>query len=191
MPIPVYNDHMTIEEALKVYFSKYHFADGGYHDKYFKIKIGPLKLPFPNTKSRVTAVKFHDIHHLLTEYTAFWKGEVEIGGWELASGCGNHFVAWLLNSGSFGIGLFLYPRSLFRAFMMGRTVKTNLYHDYTYDNALLSRTVGELRRELGIGEMEKKLNLYDYVYFIFWAVLVFAGLLLVGLSGAMLLAGWC
>jgi hypothetical protein len=170
-----YPDEMTIEEALQVYFKKYHFADGGYKDKYFKIKIGPVLIPFPNTNQRVKAVKFHDIHHLLTEYTALWKGEVEIGAWELASGCGQFFIAWFLNFGSFGIGLFLYPRTLFKAFMMGRHIKTNLYNGYRYDALLLGKTVGELRTELGIGKIKRN-RLFDYIYFFVWVFLIFISL---------------
>ena len=169
----VYNAEMTIEEALQVYFKKYHFADGGYKDKYFKIKIGPLFIPFPNTNSRIKAVKFHDIHHLLTEYSALWKGEVEIGAWEIASGCGNHFIAWFLNFGSFSLGLFLYPKALFKAFMMGRNVKSNLYYNFVYDHHLLSRTIGDLRKELDIACIKKN-NLLDYAYFFIWVSLFLA-----------------
>ncbi len=176
VPSPTYSDSMKIEEALQLYFTKYHFADGGYHDKYFKIKIGFFLLPIPNIKSRVIAVKFHDIHHILTEYTALWKGEVEISAWEIASGCGKHFVAWFLNFGSFSIGLFLYPKALFGAFMRGRNVKTNLYENYMYDNLLLNRTVGQLRNEMEIGRIKKN-NLLDYLYFSFWISLVFITIL--------------
>lgn len=167
---------MKIEEALQLYFMKYHFADGGYQDKYFKIKMGPLLIPVPNTKARLKAVKFHDIHHLLTEYTAFWKGETEIGAWEIASGCGHYLMAWLLNFCSLSIGLFLYPKAVYKAFMLGRKVKTNLYHHYKYDKALLNKTIGELRKELEIG-LDKKNNLMDYVHFTFWVVLVLLSIL--------------
>ena len=175
---PIYPNEMKIRVALQLYFAKYHFSDGGYRDKYFRIKIGPILIPFPNTESRITAVKFHDIHHLLTEYTAFWKGEVEIGAWEIASGCGKHFIAWLLNFGSFSVGLLLYPKALFKAFMMGRSVKSNLYYNYVYDEHLLNRTVGELRKELEINNSRKN-NLFDYAYFVFWVLLFFAEVFLI------------
>ena len=119
MQAPVYPNEIKIKDALQLYFVNYHFADGGYNDRYFKIKIGPLLIPVPNTRSRLKAVKFHDIHHILTGYTALWKGEVEIGAWEISSGCGDLLIAWLLNFGSFGVGIFLYPKALFKAFMMG------------------------------------------------------------------------
>src|SRR5438552_1307220 len=96
-----YSDSLKIKEALQVYFSLYHFKDGGYADKYFKIKLGRLFIPVPNIKARVNAVKLHDIHHLVTEYTARFDGEVEIGAWEIASGCGKYWIAWILNLGTF------------------------------------------------------------------------------------------
>jgi hypothetical protein len=143
-------DHLMLRDALQLYFAQYHFKDGGYADRWFRIKLGPLFIPLPNIKARVEAVKIHDVHHLLTGYRADWKGEVEIAGWELASGCGRYWVAWLLNGGSFLIGLFLYPRALFAAFRRGRGVKRNLYHGTVYDDALLSMTVQELRQRHGI-----------------------------------------
>ena len=167
----VYSDELIIKDALQIYFSKYHFADGGYYDKYFKIKIGPLYIPFPNTGNRKKAVRFHDIHHLLTEYSALWKGEVEIGAWEIASGCGNLLIAWFLNFGSFAVGLFLFPKALFKAFMMGRNVKTNLYNNYEYTETLLNKTVGELRKELEIGQIKKN-TFFDYFYFTSCALLI-------------------
>jgi hypothetical protein len=106
----------------------------------------------------------------LTEYTALWKGEVEIGGWEIASGCGNLIIAWILNFGSFSIGLFIYPKSLFKAFMHGRNAKTNLYYNYSYDKKLLSRTVGELRKELEITRIKRNNYLIMLISFFgcFW-----------------------
>lgn len=172
-----YSNDLKVEEALRVYFAKYHFADGGYQDKYFKIKTGPLFIPVPNTKARIRAVKIHDIHHLLTEYTALWKGEIEIGAWEIASGCGKHYVAWLLNFGSFSIGLFIYPRALFKAYMAGKRVKTNLYQDSVYDNTLLNKTLGELRAEMGVGRCGKT-HPAHYAGFSGWVLLTLAVLLI-------------
>lgn len=143
----MYPDHMPVRDALQDYFGRYHFKDGGYTDRWFRIKLGPLMIPLPNIPARVEAVKIHDLHHLITGYTAFWKGEVEIAGWELGGGCGRYWVAWLLNAGSFTVGIFLFPRALLRAFKAGRAVPNNLYHDARYE-ALLNGTVGELRARI-------------------------------------------
>lgn len=140
----------TLREALQRYFAQYHFADGGYTERWFRIKLGPLFIPLPNIPARVRAVKVHDVHHVLTGYRADWKGEVEIGAWELASGCGRYWVAWLLNAGSFTIGLVLYPRALWRAFREGRRVGMNLYHGVPYNDALLDSRVSGLRARYGI-----------------------------------------
>lgn len=171
-----YPDEVLIKDALQIYFAKYHFDSGGYNDKYFKIKIGSVFIPVPNTKSRLKAVRFHDIHHLLTEYPALWKGEVEIAAWEIASSCGKFLIAWLLNFGSFAIGLFLYPVALYKAFMTGRSVNNNLYHNYIYDDHLLNRTLGELRKEMGIG-LPKNNTFQDKIYFICITLLILSVIL--------------
>lgn len=174
---PEYPDDIKIKDALPLYFKKYHFSDGGYDDKYFKIKIGRLFIPVPNTKTRIKAVKFHDVHHLLTEYSAFWKGEVEIGAWEIASGCGNLWIAWFLNFGSFAVGVFLYPKALYNAFMMGRHVKSNLYHGSEYNEALLNRRIGELRNEFRVGQVKNNSG-SDLLCFGAWVLLVLSGIVL-------------
>lgn len=166
----LYNDHLKIKDALQIYFSKYHFENGGYDLKWFKIKLGPIYIPFPNTKSRIAAVKIHDIHHLVTEYPAIMRGEVEIGAWEIASGCGNYFMAWILNAGSFLIGIFFWPKALFNAFLRGRKCKTNLYYNVNYNSGLLEKTVGELRNDIGI-DVAVKSTFNDYIYFIFWCLI--------------------
>lgn len=144
-------DEITVREALQHYFAQYHFKDGGYTERWFRIKLGPLMIPLPNIPARVEAVKIHDIHHVLTGYRADWKGEVEIAGWELGGGCGRYWVAWLLNAGSFTLGLFLYPRALLRAFRSGRRVPNNLYHGIVYDAALLDRPLADLRERIMCG----------------------------------------
>ena len=145
-----YPPDLKIKDALQIYFSKYHFVNGGYDLKWFKIKVGPIYIPFPNTKARVDAVKIHDIHHLLTEYPATLKGEAQIGAWEIASGCDKYYAAWILNFGSLLYGIFFFPKAVFNAFTSGRKCKTNLYHNVIYDEHLLNQTIGTLRDYVGI-----------------------------------------
>jgi hypothetical protein len=52
-----------------------------------KLNSGRLKLAFPNTQARIRAVRYHDLHHVVTDYETNWKGESEIGAWEVATGC--------------------------------------------------------------------------------------------------------
>lgn len=163
-----YADNLKVKDALQIYFSQYHFKDGGYNDKFFRIKLtDSLYVPLPNIKARVDAVKIHDIHHLITEYTAVYKGEAEIGAWELASGCGRFWIGWILNMGSFMIGMLFYQRPLLKAFLNGRLVKKNLCYDRVYNDDLLNKTVGELRKEI-LPEPTAKNSAKDYWMFVCW-----------------------
>ena len=42
--------------------------DGGYSKRWVRIELGKIALSFPNLPSRVRAVRFHDLHHVLTGY---------------------------------------------------------------------------------------------------------------------------
>ncbi|MBS1773666.1 MAG: hypothetical protein JST82_12470 [Bacteroidetes bacterium] len=168
-----YSDDLILKDALQLYFSKYHFENGGYHWKWFKIKLGPIFIPLPNIKARVDAVKIHDIHHIINEYPATWSGEVEIGAWELAGGCGRFWVGWLLNAGSFFIGMFLYPKALFKAFMKGRRCTRNFNYDTEYNDVLLNKTVGELRVICGVNNNQAN-TAKDYVLFVLCCILTAA-----------------
>lgn len=139
------DDEQLLTDALSQFFATYHFADGGYHLKWFKIKVGLVYIPLPNIPSRVAVAKIHDIHHVINGYEATLKGEAEIAGWEIASSCGTHFVAWFFNLGSFFYGLFFFPLAVFNAFMSGRQVKTNFYLTPFVYHELLQQKVGNVK----------------------------------------------
>jgi hypothetical protein len=166
-----YPNQLKLKDALQLYFSRYHFANGGYNLKWFKIKIGPIFIPLPNTKARIAAVKLHDIHHITNEYEANLKGEAEIGAWEIASGCGKYYVAWLLNFASFFYGLFFFPRAVYKAFMKGRKAATNFYHFNSYNNVLFDKTVGELRAIIQ-PTLSSRNSFTDHLWFCTWCLLV-------------------
>jgi hypothetical protein len=144
-----YEDTVSVRVARADYFQRAGFApDGGYSDRWVKLKFGPFRLAFPNTAARVRAVKLHDIHHLLTEYDTTWTGEAEIAAWELASGCARHYAAWVLNLAAMAIGLVIAPKRTLNAFARGRR-SGNLYRT-PFTETLLDKSVGDLRRELCI-----------------------------------------
>lgn len=115
-----YDDNLSVKEARAIYFALFGLGEGGYTDPWVRVKLGPIPFGFPNTQARITAVKRHDLHHVATGYDANWTGEAEIGAWEIASGCGRFYAAWILNLYAFGAGLFLCPRAILRAFLKGR-----------------------------------------------------------------------
>lgn len=145
MALVHYDEGLTMREARALYFEVNRFgADGGYGDAWVDFKLGPLPVPFPNTRARVRAVRYHDLHHVLTGYRTDFPGECEISAWEIGGGCTDHWVAWLLNLSGMGAGLFFMPRRVVKAFYRGRHTG-NLYRG-EYGEALLGRSVEEMRR---------------------------------------------
>jgi hypothetical protein len=172
--IPTYHNNLKVSQALKIFFDKYHFADGGYHLKWFHIKAGIINIPLPNIKARVEVAKIHDIHHVLTGYEATLCGEAEIAGWEIASGCDKFIVAWFFNMGSFFYGMLFFPVPLFKAFVRGSKVKTNYYHSDNSYEALLKKTVGEMRLEVDpvSASVNPSPTVRDYFNFAFYGIFI-------------------
>ena len=143
-----YAETTTVRETLPVFFHANGFAeDGGYNDAWVKLKVGPIPVAFPNIEARRACVRGHDVHHLVTGYQLDWPGEMEIGAWEVATGCRHYWVAWILNLWAFGMGLVLHPRRTVRAFCRGRHSR-NIYRD-EYEMVLDER-LGDLCRRLGL-----------------------------------------
>lgn len=139
----------TLREARAQYFARAGFDEAAYRDRWVALAIFGRSVPaFPNTRGRIRAVQLHDLHHVLTGYPTSWAGEGEIAAWELASGCRDHWAAWLLNFAAALIGLLIAPRRVLRAFRGGRRA-LNLY-DEEVSVALLGEKVGAVRTRLGI-----------------------------------------
>lgn len=152
-------DTTSLREVRAQYFRENGLGeDGGYSAPWVKVQVGPVPLWFPNTDARRRAVWLHDLHHIVTGYDTSWVGEAEIAAWELASGCGNYYMAWLLNAGAAAVGMFIAPRRLWRAFARGRRNK-NLYN-LDVDERCLDGTVGAMRKRLGVmtNELEVKIT---------------------------------
>jgi hypothetical protein len=159
-----YEDRLTLRDARGRYFALNAFGEGGYDARWVKLKAGPIRLYFPNTESRVRAVRLHDLHHVLTEYDTTWTGEAEIAAWEIASNCRGYFAAWLLNLNAMAIGLVIAPRATYGAFLRGR--RTGNLYDRTFREDLLAKGVGETRRELGLDRPRPRGNARDTVAFV-------------------------
>lgn len=140
-----YDERLTMEQARATYFEVNGFGpDGGYDDAWVDFALGPVKFPFPNTPSRVKAVRFHDLHHVITAYDTDIIGEFEISAWELGAGCKRYMAAWVLDlSGLIG-GVFSAPRRTFQAFVRGRRSRSLFRDDFA---PILARTLDDLRRE--------------------------------------------
>lgn len=147
-----YADAMVTRDARRVYFEANGFGEsGGYDEPWVDFKLGPIPLPFPNTSSRVRAVGYHDVHHVLTGYATDLVGEFEISAWEIGAGCKGFAAAWVLNLSGMAGGLFRAPKRTLAAFVRGRRSRTT-YGDEL--ETLLEERVGDLRRRyLPAGEL--------------------------------------
>jgi hypothetical protein len=174
-----YDPELTLREARAQYFALNNFGDdGGYGDKWVKIEFGPLPIFFPNIRSRAWAVRYHDLHHILTGYETTLTGEAEIAGWEVATGELPNRAGWFLDLGGFTYGLLLCPRRLYRAFLRGRRSKS-LYRT-PFTDELLSRKVSEVRSALRLNQDTPAARLPDRLAFMKWAIYSIAVSLSVG-----------
>ncbi|MDT5294785.1 MAG: hypothetical protein QOJ76_1665 [Acidobacteriota bacterium] len=159
---------LTLGEARARLFALGNLGDdGGYGDAWVKVKLWRIPIVFPNTQGRRRAVKFHDLHHVLTEYPTTWRGEFEIAAWEIANGVGRYWEGWLLDLLGFACGLVVFPRSVYRAFLRGRRSK-NLYFE-RWDEALLAVRVGEMRRRLRLDAADAEPEPGDRAAFALWS----------------------
>ena len=165
-----YPARMTLAEARALFFSRSGLGeDGGYNARWVRVETKPFPVFFPNTACRVEAAKLHDLHHIAMEYETNWAGEAEIAGWEIASGCGRHGWAWLLNLGAFTIGMVLFPRRLFRAFVRGRRCG-NLYRTGFPESELPRTTVELLRARLEREQGPAHATIRDRITFALWCI---------------------
>jgi hypothetical protein len=145
-----YEPMMSVLEARTRYFADNGFGDdGGYNDRWVTLyKLGPLRLGFPNTAGRVAAVRYHDLHHLVTDYDTDLTGEAEIAAWELASGCTRFPAAVFLNTAALPIGMLRDSGRVLRAYERGCRTR-NLYAESSSSN-VLDEQLGVLRERLGM-----------------------------------------
>lgn len=149
----LYPPNLTLAEARARHFARGGFSEAQYTARFARFRIGRFSVPVPNTRGRARALPCHDLHHVLTEYPTTWRGEAEIAAWELASGCGRHLTVWLINLAAMGLGLFIAPRAVLRAFTRGRRCG-NLYASHDPPVAeLLGQTVGHVRRRLRLDDV--------------------------------------
>lgn len=160
-------DATLIREGRAIYFQTQNIPpDGGYNDAWVPAQLGPVSFSFPNTPGRLRAVRFHDIHHVLTGYGTDHTGESEIAAFEIGGGCGRHTAAWVLNLFAMVMGLWNEPGRLLPAFVRGRR-SGNLYHQ-AWDEALLDQRVGELRARVHLDEQTAPPTLTEKLAFAGW-----------------------
>jgi hypothetical protein len=170
----IYSPQLTLGEARRLYFQLNRFGeDGGYRERWIKVKVWKIPIWLPNTEGRRRAVKLHDLHHVLTEYPTTWRGEAEISAWEIgAGGLSRYYAGWILDLMTIAQGLVVNPVGVYRGFMRGRST-SNLYST-SFSDELLNHKVGEYRDLLGLAKSQRPPSTTDHLLLTFW-ILVSVG----------------
>src|SRR5690606_36385457 len=126
-------------------------------------KLGPIPFPLPNSDARRRAVRYHDLHHVLTGYATDLRGEFEISAWEIGAGCRDFHAAWVLNLSGMAGGALRWPRRTWRAFLRGLDEHSAYGRDY---ETLLASPVETVREELGIHDGPRRAALGAAVRFV-------------------------
>ena len=188
----IYPPEMKLRDARELYFRLNFGGDGGYDERWIKVKAWRIPIWLPNTAGRVKAVKLHDLHHVLTEYPTTWRGEAEISAWEVgAGGLRRYYAGWLLDLMNIAQGLVVNPRGVYRAFMRGRR-NSNLFATECSDE-LLSSEVGEYRERLNLNDPSAGPTFRDHAAFAFWicaGAFTYIGVLFVAFLPLLLLVLW-
>lgn len=183
-----YPAQQIVKEAMQNYFKAHNLGeDGGLNKTWAKIKVGKIYLPLLNIPARRKALVFHDIHHIVTGFAGDWKGEVSISAWEISSGCGKYWVAWVLDFSGMAIGLLLYPTAVFNAFILGRRTK-NLYSNTIPHETALGMKIEDLREKLLLDHsFQEPSNFKERVDFILYSAIAIISSVLPLVAGAALL----
>ena len=167
-----YRDDETLRAARERYWAANGFGDdGGFSKTWEIVKLGPIPIPIRNIDARKIAIRYHDLHHVLTGYQTDFAGETEISAWELSTGCSDKWVGWVLGFQILTLGM-IAPRRMLQAWARGR--HTQCLYAEEFNDALLDSTVGETRKRLGLDQALPAPALADYFGIGVWTLGSFA-----------------
>ncbi len=189
-------DHQTPAQLLPIFYATNNLGmDGGQSSPVVKMDIMKgVHFYIPNFDARRKAVLWHDIHHLVTGYSASsFLGECEISAWEIASGCRNYWAAFLINTSGVLLGCLINPHKIIQAYARGRRTK-NFYHNLYSEEKVLNTPLAELRGWLLLDKHPKttKANFLDIISldgFLIFA-LIYASVSIVTLPFLLLYNAW-
>jgi hypothetical protein len=169
------SEMQTPRDILPGFYKQYQLGeDGGQSSPHVKIEVTKkISLYFPNFPARRKAIFKHDVHHIVTGYTSTFKGETEIGAWEIASGCRHYWAAFVLDMSGLMTGILFNFLGVYKAFVKGRRTR-NLYSNSLTDAEVMDMSVAEIKNKLLLTGYPEN----NYGGFV--DILLFAGLLLFG-----------
>lgn len=148
-----YPPEWPVKKAVEAYIEENGFRLADYDEPWIKITFWWFTFPFPNLPSRRVAVRFHDLHHVVTGYGTDPSGEAEISAWELRRGVGvfSLFVRSIILNGVL-LGMIHSPRRTLAAWRAAHSpagVGLQPVNLERYE-ALLKLDIGALRAVYGV-----------------------------------------
>ena len=142
---------MPVPDALDAYLAENGFTRDEYDKDAASVNFWGLRFTLPNPPSRKLAVRFHDLHHVMTGYGTDPAGEFEISAWELRRGIGvfGTYVRLIITTGCIS-GLFTHPLRTISAWRHATRTPRLPAPSLELYAELLTLTVGELRGRYSI-----------------------------------------
>ncbi len=118
---------MNLDQALNDFYRASGFAaETGKRPAFVDVFVGCLLIPLPNIEIRRKYIKYHDLHHVITGYSASQLGEGEVSAWELGTGSLLQPILMLMNLIAISTAIAVNPRRVFKAYLSGCKSR-NLY----------------------------------------------------------------
>ncbi len=147
-PLP---DDLSVQSALDAYLDENGFTTAEYDARTVTVTFWGATFTLPNLASRRLAIRFHDLHHVMTGYGTDPAGEFEVSAWELRHGIGvfGIYVRLIILGGALA-GLLIYSRRTLAAWKTAGPGSTFSKPTPDLYKALLGLSVRELRKRFGV-----------------------------------------
>lgn len=142
---------LSVAEAVDVYLTENGFTLEQYDADVVTVTFWGINLRVPNPPQRKLAVRFHDLHHIVTGYGTDPVGEAEISAFELRRGVGvfGWYVRGIVLVGT-AVGFVHSPRRTWRAWKAAGPTPALQRPSMAHYARLLELSVGELRTLFGV-----------------------------------------
>ncbi|MFZ9888760.1 MAG: hypothetical protein ACO3JL_14770 [Myxococcota bacterium] len=142
---------MSVRSARDVYLAENGFSTAAYDEPTATVTFWGRDYTVPNPPSRQLAVRFHDLHHVMTGYGTDPAGEFEMSAWEVRRGMRvfGAYVQLIIGSGAL-FGLLVFPVRTLAAWRAAKSPMRLPAPSLSIYEELLALSLGELRARYGL-----------------------------------------
>ena len=147
-------DIESVNARLQQFYRFHNYGEnGGAENRIAFLHLGPVNIPFPNSRQRRAFLYIHDIDHLVTGYSTSWCGEACLAAWEMRTrSWDGKITLWLLVSTAIAWGLIICPRGVIAGWRLGSRTRSVTSLQLSRDE-LLALPLHELKARLGFGNV--------------------------------------